>query len=122
VVFTFVSLVSFVFTQRCSYIFVVDSPELPQQLLRPFVEDRRQHEPHLDHQIALAAKTPGVVGRVLHECLLRVQNGERNVEAATPNRAAASRSDNNRASSLARLDIEASPARTLHPKRSGLPG
>src|SRR6185295_1925995 len=37
----------------------------------------------LDKAIALATKTPGVVGRVLHECLLRIQNGERNVEAAT---------------------------------------
>jgi len=37
----------------------------------------------LDKAIALAAKTPGIVGRVLHECLLRVQNGERNVETAS---------------------------------------
>jgi biopolymer transport protein ExbB len=37
----------------------------------------------LDKAIVLAARTRGVVGRVVEEGLLRVKDGERNVEAAT---------------------------------------
>jgi len=38
---------------------------------------------HLDKATVLAAKTPGIVGRVMQECLLRISAGERDVEAAT---------------------------------------
>jgi biopolymer transport protein ExbB len=38
---------------------------------------------NLDKAIVLAAKTKGVIGRVLQECLLRVQAGETDVESAT---------------------------------------
>ena len=38
---------------------------------------------NLDKAIVLAAKTPGVIGRVMQECLLRIQAGERDVESAT---------------------------------------
>lgn len=40
-------------------------------------------EGNLDKATVLAAKTPGIVGRVLQECLLRIAAGERDVEAAT---------------------------------------
>jgi biopolymer transport protein ExbB len=38
---------------------------------------------NLDKAIVLAAKTKGVIGRVLQECLLRIQAGETDVESAT---------------------------------------
>jgi hypothetical protein len=38
-----------------AYVFGIDPPELPQQILRSFVEELRQHEAHLDHQIAAPA-------------------------------------------------------------------
>jgi len=38
---------------------------------------------NLEKAIVLAAKTPGMIGRVMQECLLRVQAGERDVESAT---------------------------------------
>lgn len=38
---------------------------------------------NLDKAIVLAAKTRGVIGRVMQECLLRIQAGETDVESAT---------------------------------------
>jgi biopolymer transport protein ExbB len=38
---------------------------------------------NLDKAIVIAAKTKGVIGRVLQECLLRIQAGETDVESAT---------------------------------------
>ena len=38
---------------------------------------------NLDKAIVLAAKTPGMIGRVMQECLLRIQAGETDVESAT---------------------------------------
>lgn len=48
------SLVSFG-VKILSDIFGINPAKLPQQLLRPFVEHLRQHEPHFNDQVAAAA-------------------------------------------------------------------
>ena len=54
-VLALVSFVSLVVIQLPTYIFAVDPSELPQQLLRSLIEQQREHQPYLDHQIAAAA-------------------------------------------------------------------
>lgn len=40
-------------------------------------------ENNLERAVVLAAKTKGVIGRVIEECLLKIQSGETDIESAT---------------------------------------
>lgn len=40
-------------------------------------------EHNLEQAVVLAARTPGIIGRVIEECLLRIKAGETDVDAAT---------------------------------------